>query len=430
MSNIFLSFFAGLTINLMPCNFPILLIKIYDIVKYSQTKNNKKNIKISAIASSFGIIFMFFIFSLFSIFFKYMDKTFNLGFHFQNTYFLIFTTLLLFLFLLNLLGFFHFDYSPKLINFFQNKYNISRNLDKGIFVENFLTAIFMVLFATPCSVPIIGTIATLSITNNYYIFIIINFIMVGIGMAFPFLLILIYPNTLDFLKNKENILNKTKYIIIFVISITIIWFLYIIKSAIGYTALFLLILFMMTILLQFKFIKKFRQNLIIISLISVFAITIPVSFFETEKAKLYQNTLWINSIDLDDIDNYINEGKTIFVSITAKWCMICNINEITTLSKFKVLNYLKNENTILVKIDATHDNIEADKFYKNKNTISVPKYIVYNKENRDGCSFTGTLNSNKFIKELNKCGYFNNNDNEVDEELHNHLHPFHFWHKH
>ena len=95
---------------------------------------------------------------------------------------------------------------------------------------------------------------------------------------------------------------------------------------------------MMTILLQFKFIKKFRQNLIIISLISVFAITIPVSFFETEKAKLYQNTLWINNIDLDEIDNYINEGKTIFVSITAKWCMICNINEITTLSKFKVLN--------------------------------------------------------------------------------------------
>lgn len=410
MNSIFLFLLAGLVINLMPCNFPILLIKIYDIIKYSQTKNDKKNIKISAIASSVGIIFVFFIFSLFNILFKYVGKTFNFGLHFQNIYFLIFTTILLFLFLLNLLDFFHFNYSPKLINFFQRKYNISKNLDKGIFIENFLTAIFMVLFATPCSIPIIGTIATLSLTNNHYFFIIIDFIMIGVGMSLPFLLILIYPNILNFLKNKQDLLNKIKYIIIFILSITIIWFLYILYSLIGFKALTVLILFMFTILIQFKIIKKIKQNVIIIILIVIFATIVPISLFEKEKAIKLQNTMWRNKISFDEINKYINEGKTVFVSITAKWCMICNINEITTLSKFKVLNYLNNKNIISVKIDITHDNEEANKFYKKLNVISVPRYIIYNIKNKNGCSFTGILNSNKFIKELNKCGYIDNNE--------------------
>ena len=64
MNSIIIFYLAGLAINLMPCNIPILLVKIYDIIKYSQTENSKQNVKISAIASALGIVFVFFILSI------------------------------------------------------------------------------------------------------------------------------------------------------------------------------------------------------------------------------------------------------------------------------------------------------------------------------------------------------------------------------
>ena len=408
MNSIIIFYLAGLAINLMPCNIPILLVKIYDIIKYSQTENSKQNVKISAIASALGIVFVFFILSIIGISFRYMDKTFNIGFHFQNPYFLIFVILLLFLFFLNLLGLFHLNYSPKLIDYFQRKYNKSKAMNRGIFIENFIMAKFLVVFATPCSVPILGSIITMSIMNDNYISIILNFIMIGVGMATPFLLILINPNIFNFLKKKQYLLGNMEKLVILILFLTIFWLMTVLYSSIGYKPIIILILFMTIIALQFKFIKKLKQNIQITALIVVFAITIPVSFYKEEKAIELQNTMWQNTITLEQINQHVDEGKTVFINITAKWCMMCNMNNLTVLSKYKVLDYLNNDNVVSIKIDVTQDNTEAKEFYKNDTSVYVPKYIIFNKEHRDGCSFTGTMTVNKFIEELNKCGYVKN----------------------
>lgn len=408
MNNIIVFYLAGLAINLMPCNLPMLLIKIYDIIKYSQTENSKQNVKISAIASALGIIFIFFIFSLFIILFQYMGKTFHLGFHFQNPYFLIFIILMLFLFALNLLGLFHINYSPKIMNYLQNKYNKSKAVNRSIFIENFVMAKFLVIFATPCSMPILGSILAMSLANDNYISLIINFLLIGLGMATPFLLILIKPSIFDFLKKKQYILYNMEKIVILILFLTIFWLMTILYSTIGYQSLILLILFMIMIVLQFKFIKNMKQNLAITIMMVIFATITPVSFYESEKATQLQDTIWQDKITLEQINKYVDEGKTVFVNIMAKWCMICNLNEFTVLSKYKALNYLDNDNVISIKIDITQDSKEAEEFYDDINAIYVPKYIVFNKDHREGCTFTGTLTSNRFIKELNKCGYVKN----------------------
>ena len=86
MNILILSFITGIILNFMPCIFPILLLKIYDIIKLSQTEN-KHNIQVASIGTIIGIIIIFTIFSSIAISFAVFGKTFNLGFHFQNTYF-------------------------------------------------------------------------------------------------------------------------------------------------------------------------------------------------------------------------------------------------------------------------------------------------------------------------------------------------------
>ncbi len=403
MNNIILSFFAGLILNVMPCILPIMLIKIYDIVKYSQTLQNKKNLKIISLSTTLGIIFIFSIFSIINILFKHAGKAFNLGFHFQNPYFLIIVIFLLFLFFLNLLNFFDIHYPTRIINFIQKKYEGSKKLNKGIFIENFLTAIFMVLFATPCSLPIIGTVATFSLTNDSYLYIFYNFLAMGLGMATPFILILFYPNLLNFLRNKQKLLHIIHNIIIVSIFLTIIWLLYILYTNIGLKPTIILLCFMTIIPIQFRLVKKSLQRLILVSFITISGTILTVRIFKEDIVNKMDETVWKTKITQEEIQKYIQDGKTVFINITAKWCMICNLNNITVFSNYDVMNYLSSDDIIAVKLDITKSNNIAENFYENPNSIYIPKYIIFNKQNTNGCSFGGQISHKDFFKELEKC---------------------------
>ncbi len=403
MNNIILSFFAGLILNFMPCVLPIMLIKIYDIVKYSQTIQNKKNLKIISLSTTLGIIFIFSIFSIINMLFKHAGKAFNLGFHFQNPYFLIIIIFILFLFFLNLLNVFDIHYSTRIINFIQKKYEGSKKINKGIFIENFFTAIFMVLFATPCSLPIIGTVATFSLVNDSYLYIFYNFLAMGFGMSIPFILILVYPGLLDFLKNRQKLLHVVYNIIIVSLFLTIVWLLYILYAIIGTKPIIVLLCFMAVIPIQFKLVKKTIQHLILIAFITISGTILTVNFFKEDLVRKMESKIWRNQITEDEIQKYINDGKTVFVNITAKWCMICNLNNITVFSNYDVMNYLNNENVVAVKLDITQSNKIAENFYENPSSIYVPKYIVFNKKNPTGCDFSGQIGHKKFLEEIEKC---------------------------
>lgn len=403
MNNLILSFLAGVFLNFMPCVLPILSLKIYDIIKYSQTNKNKKNLRLISLASTCGIVFIFSIFAIITIIFRKTGENFHLGFHFQNSYFLIIIIILLFLFFLNSLNFFHLNYHPRIVNFIQKKYNDAKLLKAGIFSENFITAICMVLFSLPCCMPIFGSLATLALLNDNYIAIFLNFIFTAIGMSLPFILIQIKPTIFDFLKNKKNLLKYTSNFISFAICTTIIWFIYVLSKEIGIKATTIFLLFLFIIPIQFKLIKNHLHNLIFIVFITIFATILPVSYFKEEQATKISNSLWQNKIDIKNINQYINNDKTLFINISASWCMICNLNEITTLSKYEVVNFLKNNKIIAIKLDITKNNKEADYFFKNQKNIGVPTYIIYNKKCYDGNLFTGQISSKKLFEEFKKC---------------------------
>lgn len=398
--NLILSFLAGLLLNFMPCVLPIILIKIYDIVKQTE---NRSNLRLASLGSVIGVVSTFLVFSTIAVVFKYFDKNFNLGFHFQNPYFLIAMIVLLILFMLNLFNVFNIGYSQKIITFIQGRYEKSKNAEIGVFFANFLTAIFMVLFATPCSIPIIGTTTAFSITENSYFSIVSIFLAMGFGMSLPFIFILFYPNILDFLKNKKRFLGLIRYIVIAALLLTIIWLLYVLKVTLGLKSLIVLTGFLVVLVLQFFIIKKPIQSMVMVLVISFFAIVMPVQVFKEDMAKKISETLWRAFITKEEVKNLVDNDKTIFISITAKWCMICNLNDITLFSKHKVLEYLNRENNIAIRIDLTQDSELAKEFYDNSGGFYVPKYIIFNKNNPNGCSFTGQLTEKRFFNEVNTC---------------------------
>ena len=403
MDNFLIYFLSGLFLNFIPCVLPILSVKLYDIIKYSQTRENEKNLEIVSLGTVAGIVAVFCSFGIVGVLFKILDIGFNLGFHFQNPYFLIFVIFLLFLFLLNLLNFFNIHYSPRVIDFIQKKYEVSKKVSSGIFLNNFVTGAFMVLFATPCCLPIIGTIATFSIVNQNCFQILYNFFITGLGMSSPFLFIIFFPDKFNFLKKYKNLLKYFDNFIIFVISLTIIWLLFVLEIEIGFIALIIVVLFMYLIFAQFKFIKKVAHRAIIIFIIILLGIFSPILISDSKSSNKVIESLWENDISLNQISNYVNENKNVFVNISAKWCMVCNLNEVSIFSNRKTVEFFNKNNFVLTKVDVTNNSNNALKFFDDDKIVSVPTYIVYNKKFPSGCRFSGKLTEGEFFKNINDC---------------------------
>ena len=404
MNILILSFITGIILNFMPCIFPILLLKIYDIIKLSQTEN-KHNIQVASIGTIIGIIIIFTIFSSIAISFAVFGKTFNLGFHFQNTYFVAITIFFLFLFLLNLLNFFNIEYSNRISQYIQKQYTNSKNLHFGILIQNIITGIFLVLFATPCSIPLIGTITTFAITHNNYLYIFYNYVFIALGMSIPFFILIFYPKSLNFLKNQTKFLLSIRILIIITLILTILWILYIFTLQTNIKSLVILILFLLSIPIILKTNKPSHHKLLAIIFIFTSSITLPISVYQEDEAKKINKYLWKDSITDMEIQKYITQNKTIFINISAKWCLICNFNDITVFSRPKIVNYFKDNNIISIKIDITNNNKDAKRFYE-KN-IYVPKYIIFNKNYPNGYSFEGQITEKELLDHLNKI--FNNN---------------------
>ncbi len=106
---------------------------------------------------------------------------------FQQPYFLIFITLVIFLFMMNMFGQFEINLPIYLSNLTYFGNNNNKN------VKDYFNGFFATLMATPCSAPFVGTAITAAFTQSYVIGISI-FLFMGIGMSLPYLFIAYFQN--------------------------------------------------------------------------------------------------------------------------------------------------------------------------------------------------------------------------------------------
>ena len=91
----------------MPCVFPVLSIKLLSVLN-----NEHKDIRLSFIITSLGIISSFLLLGLFFSILKQLNVSISWGMHFQEPYFIIFILIVITMFFINTLGLFEI-YLPK-----------------------------------------------------------------------------------------------------------------------------------------------------------------------------------------------------------------------------------------------------------------------------------------------------------------------------
>lgn len=402
---ILLAILGGFILNFMPCVFPVLSIKLLSLTKFGglNTKQIKANLGISVL----GIFTAFIIMSGILALLKAGGHMLGWGMQFQNPYFITAMIFVILLFIAQLNGLFYLKipFSDKLAAQTNSKF------------INFFSGVLIVIMATPCTAPYLGTTIGFALAGNTYdIFAIL--LSVALGLSLPYLLLLVLPDLSVLIPHPGPWMHKLNKIMLFMLFLTLIWLYCILLAQSSWTNLLWVIafgiLFYMIIYLAYHTRLQLEttpldddvKHIVPKMLATVYAALLMLFFGSAlymtsggfEKNRQQNQTQQQTAINYSLIQKSINDGHNVIVNVGADWCLTCSYNNVVIFDNPAIQNLIDQYGIKFINIDWTGYNREILEFMSRYGRRGLPFYILYNKNIPDGIVLPEVLS----IMELEK----------------------------
>lgn len=370
------AFLGGLILNLMPCVFPVISIKILGFVDSSQ----KTNTQISAHgwAYTFGVLTSFLILSGLLVLLRSLGQSLGWGFQLQSPYFISFMVILFYLIALNLFGMFEVG---------ENLVGIGAKISREkSYAGSFFTGVLATLVATPCTAPFMGSALGFAITLPPTLSILI-FLMLGFGMAFPYLILCYFPRWIRKLPKPGPWMATFKEILAFPMLLTVLWLLWVLSFQAQMEVVLYILLFLLALTFAIWSLKKFKKSIVkwilfLSSLLSSGFLLIHNLSESSPQGTQKQDEVWVPYSE-EVLAKYREEGTPVFVDFTAAWCITCQVNKRVVLNTDDIQLAFKNAGVILMKADWTNKDPVITKALESFDRNSVPLYVLYTKNKNE-----------------------------------------------
>lgn len=374
-----LAFIGGLILNIMPCVLPVISIKLFGLVKY-KNESHKAIIRHN-VFYTLGILFTFGVLATIVLSLKSIGSQVGWGFQLQSPTFISIMVIGLFVFALNLFGLFEFKTpgGSKLGNL-----EIKENI-----IGDFLSGILATVLSTPCSAPFLGTALTFAFTSSTMEIYLI-FTMIGLGLAFPFILTAIYPKLVAFLPKPGNWMNTVKKVLGVTLLLTIIWLLDVYNALVdGSSHLIKLGGALVFIYAGFLLLRKKEKWISAVSFLLALATFVNMATTTIVESKEEQTALIRDkqSKGLDwqpwseaKMNEHQTNGEVVFIDFTAKWCFTCKVNERLVLDTENFKTLVQSKNLKLLIGDWTKRDEVIGAFLRKNGLVGVPAYFIQKKD--------------------------------------------------
>lgn len=395
---IFLAILGGFILNFMPCVLPVLSLKVISFVKYP--KVNKRTAVSFTIA---GIITSFWVIAIIAITFKNTGQHFGLGFNFQEPNFIICLVLVLTFFISSALGRTTLRLSGVLSNFLVN-INFNKNEAKKhvIYLEHYFSGVLATVLSTPCTSPFLGSAMFFSFQESELVIFLI-FTFIAIGFSIPYLLLLVWPSILKLLPKSGKWLDKLKLVLIGLLICTLLWLLVVLNSQLGFRAVFGL--FLLLLLVKFvlennlSIFKKVVVKLTVLIILISLSFSLPkYSYKEDQQQQAKIDNLW-HQFEPEKIRGLINNGKIVFVDITADWCLTCKYNKYFVLNSNRVAKILSSKQVVAMRGDFTNYDPIINDFLLKQKIHGIPYNVIFSPDHPSGIELPVVLS----IKEIEEA---------------------------
>lgn len=377
---------GGLILNLMPCVLPVLSIKLLSVVSYGGREAS--GVRFGFLATAAGIVTSMLVIAVALLGVKAAGMSVGWGIQFQQPLFLAFMALIVTLFAYNLFGFFEIQLPQRLSDM-----SLSAG-DQPSAGGHFLTGAFATLLATPCSAPFVGTAVGFALSRDA-VEILSVFAALGIGLALPYLAVAAFPKLATALPKPGKWMVILRQVLGVALAATAIWLLTVVAAQIGTEGALILaaLLVLAGVVLLTRRLPQSRLGRHagkMVLVLSIAALALPVVHTPSSLPAVVQSGKW-RAFDQAEISRLVAAGKTVFVDVTADWCITCQVNKKIVLDAEPVAGWLSSDNVVAMRADWTRPNQEIANYLASFGRFGIPFNAVYGPDAPEGIALPELL---------------------------------------
>lgn len=374
------AFLGGLILNLMPCVFPVLSLKILQLVDSTRRQGSLAS---HGIAFTAGILASMLALSCLLMVLRSLGWAIGWGFQLQTPWVVSVLALLFVSLALNLFGLFEFTAASHLADS-----RAVKSLPTTGPAGSFFTGVLAVIVASPCTAPFMGAALGYAIlqSNAESIFI---FLALGVGMALPWLLLTLVPAWTRFLPRPGAWMVTFKRIMALPMLAAALWLIWVLSRQVNFFGICTLLLAMGAVSAflwalgreqygrgQSKILKA------VTALVSAGCVAVlAMGTFDRATAGNSNEGAW-QAWSEEAVSAQIAKGHPVLIDFTAAWCVTCQFNKAAALRTDAVAAKMKDLGYVSFEADWTNRDARITKMLNKFGRTGVPLYLIYAPDGR------------------------------------------------
>lgn len=379
LQTLLLAMVAGLILNLMPCVFPVLSLKILHLTQHAGETAGR--VRLHGLAYTAGILVSFAALAGILVAIRAAGAEIGWGFQLQSPAVVAGLAFVLFAMGLSLSGILHVGTSLTRVG------NSALMHAPGL-TGSFFFGVLATIVATPCTAPFMGAAIGFALTQPFAIGLTV-FLALGFGLALPFLALSFSPALLRRMPRPGPWMETLKQFLAFPLYATVVWLIWVLSLQVGSTGLLMALSGLVLIAFGAWVWNLAReregrlgyaaQAAAVLALLGVAGLALAV---DTDRADAGSATAAPADAGFEPftqarLDALVAEGRPVFVNMTAAWCITCLVNERTSLSSEAIRKDFADKGIVYLKGDWTRRNPEITRVLERFGRSGVPLYVLY-----------------------------------------------------
>ncbi len=363
---------GGLVLNLMPCVFPVLAIKV---LGFTQHADDRRAHRTSGLAYTAGVVLSFLALGALMLALRAAGQQLGWGFQLQSPAVVAALTVLFTVIGLNLAGVFEFgSFLPSRVATMEARNPVA---------NSFLTGMLAVAVASPCTAPFMGASLGLAVGLPAVQALLI-FAAIGLGMALPYLAASWWPAVARLLPKPGAWMDTFKKFMAFPMFGTAVWLLWVLGQQTGIDGAGALLALLVVLALVLWALGLTGRTRIVLASFSIAAGALLASAFGPNVIKMAEAATPVAETpgarwqpwSAERVQTALGAGQPVFVDFTAAWCVTCQYNKKTTLASAEVLSAMDAAKVQTFRADWTRRDAAITAELQKLGRNGVPVYVL------------------------------------------------------
>jgi len=348
-----LAFIGGLILNLMPCVFPVLGIKILGFV--NQAGHERGKVIAHGLVFALGVLLSFWALAGTLAVLRAGGSQLGWGFQLQSPAFVFALAALMLVFALNMSGVFEFGLRATSVG--------GELQTKSGFAGSFFTGVLATVVATPCSAPFLapalGAALALSTVESFAIF-----TAIALGLSTPYLLLSIFPGAIKILPRPGAWMETFKQFMAFPLYATVGYLIWVLAGQVTDEGLQNVLFGLVLVALGIWFYGRWhtpgasagRTRFGTAALIVAAAAGLWLGWPSAATAQTSSGAVTANGLTWspEAVAKLRAENRIVYVDFTARWCATCQANKKLVFHSDDVLRAFAAKNISTLRADWTN----------------------------------------------------------------------------